>query len=61
MWTSLVRCSLRTTSGTTLAEIGVALDVADDLPTTTRRPERRSEPAEHAPVERVELLADHRR
>ena len=28
---------------------------------TTRRPERRSEPAEHAPVERVELLADHRR
>ena len=25
------------------------------------RPERRSEPAEHAPVERVESLADHRR
>ena len=25
------------------------------------RPERRSEPAEHAPVERIELLADHRR
>jgi hypothetical protein len=25
------------------------------------RPEHRSEPAEHAPVERVDSLADHRR